>query len=57
MLRDAAVLIGETLNLLEACDDAFFARGASSLLFGLSKIREFIPQLIKVEVTHSGPHP
>ena len=57
MLRGAAMLIGETLNFLEARDDAFLARGASALLFGLSEIREFVAQFIKVEVTHSGPHP
>ena len=57
MLRGAAMLIDETLNFLEARDDAFLARGAAALLIRLGEIREFAAQFIKIEVTHSGPHP
>ena len=51
------VLLEEPLYLLEARDDAFLAGRTAALLVRLRELVELRAQLIKVEVTHSGPHP
>ena len=57
VLWGAAISIDKTLNLLKARDDTFLTGRATAFLLRLSKIVEFRAQFIKVEITHSGPHP
>jgi len=57
MLRSMTVLLDKALDFLESSDDALVARGAPTLLFRLGEVVEFGAQFVKIEVTHSAPHP
>ncbi|CDO38862.1 conserved hypothetical protein [Novosphingobium sp. KN65.2] len=57
MLRGAAMFIGEALDFFKPGDDSFIAWAAPDFLLGLGEVRQFVPQVVKVKVTHSGPHP
>ena len=51
VLRGAAVLLDEALDLLEPGDDALLARRAPALLLGCGELVEFGAQLVEVEVS------
>ena len=57
MLRRSAVLDNEALNFLETSNDPLLLRRASALFFGLGELVQLGPQVIKIKITHNGPHP
>jgi hypothetical protein len=57
MLRGTAVLLDESLDLLESGDDALHARRASGLLLGLGEFGKLCGQFVEVGITHSDPPP
>jgi hypothetical protein len=57
VLRQAAKLLDKALNVLEAGDDALFARRSPACLFRRLKFRQFRRQFVKVEVTHRSDLP
>lgn len=57
VLGRTAISFDESLNFFEACDDAFVSGRTASFVLGLRKIRQFVAQFVKIDITHSGPRP
>jgi hypothetical protein len=56
MLRRMPVIIDKSLDLFKSSDDALVSRAPTPRLLGLRKFGKLASQLVKIEVTHSGPH-
>ena len=53
MLGSTAVFLEESLDVLEARDDAFLARRPTARLFRRRELLEFRAQFVEVDLTHS----